>query len=156
MNAATTLNTQESFAEFAQGNEPKLRRALVARYGADLGRELTAAALAYGWEHWKRVGAMDNPAGYLYRVGQSKSRRWLRRPALFPAPGAIGLPWVEPGLPVALEDLSPNQRQAVVLVHGYSYTHAEVADLLGLSRSSIQNHVERGLAKLRNHFEVTP
>jgi DNA-directed RNA polymerase specialized sigma24 family protein len=43
----------------------------------------------------------------------------------------------------------------VVLVHGYSYTHAEVADLLGLSRSSIQNHVERGLAKLRTHFEVT-
>ncbi len=155
MSAAATLDTEQSFAEFAQSCEPKLRRALVARYGADLGRELTAAALAYGWENWARVGPMDNPAGYLYRVGQSKSRRWLRRPALFPPPNEVGLPWVEPGLPAALNSLSANQRQAVVLIHGYGYTHAEVADLLGLSRSSIQNHVERGLAKLRRHFEVT-
>lgn len=155
MNAAQTVETQQSFAEFAQTSEPKLRRALVARYGADLGRELTAAALAYGWEHWNRVRNMENPTGYLYRVGQSKSRKWLRKTVAFPAPADIGLPWVEPALPTALHSLSANQRQAVVLVHGYSYTHAEVADLLGLSRSSIQNHVERGLAKLRNHFEVT-
>lgn len=153
MNAAT-LDTQQSFAEFAQSSEPKLRRALVARYGADLGRELTAAALAYGWEHWKRVGNMDNPTGYLYRVGQSKSRKWFRKTVAFPAPADIGLPWVEPGLPDALKSLSANQRQAVVLVHGFGYTHAEVAEILGLARSSIQNHVERGLAKLRNHFEV--
>lgn len=129
--------------------------ALVARYGADIGRDVTAAALAYGWEHWSRIGAMENPAGYLYRVGQSKARRWLRPKIAFPAPADVGLPWVEPGLPKALRALTANQRQAVVLVHGYGYTHAEVAELLGLSRSSVQNHVERGLSKLRSEFEVT-
>ena len=147
--------SQQSFTDFVQAAEPRLRRALVARYGSDLGRELTAAALAYGWEHWFRLAAMENPIGYLYRVGQSKSRRWLRPKPGFPTPADAGLPWVEPGLPAALRSLTANQRQAVVLVHGYGYTHAEVADLLGLSRSSIQNHVERGLKKLRSELEVS-
>jgi DNA-directed RNA polymerase specialized sigma24 family protein len=40
------------------------------------------------------------------------------------------------------------------LVHGFEYTHQEVADLLGISRSSVQNHVERGLARLRTELEV--
>jgi RNA polymerase sigma-70 factor (ECF subfamily) len=65
------------------------------------------------------------------------------------------LPWVEPGLPNALNKLSARQRQVVVLIHGFEYTHQEVADLLGISRSSIQNHVERGLARLRSELEVT-
>lgn len=146
--------SQESYADFVQEAEPRLRRALVARYGSDLGRELTAAALAYGWENWLRLAAMDNPIGYLYRVGQSKSRRWLRPKPSFPAPANVGLPWVEPGLPGALRSLTANQRQAVVLVHGYGYTHAEVSELLGLSRSTVQNHVERGLKKLRSELEV--
>lgn len=127
----------------------------MARYGADVGREVTAAALAYGWEHWDRIGGMGNPVGYLYRVGQSRARRWLRPKVGFPAPAEIGLPWIEPGLPKALGSLTANQRQAVVLVHGFGYTHAEVAELLGLARSSIQNHVERGLTKLRSQLEVT-
>ena len=143
-----------SFSHFLRENEPKLRRALVARYGPEIGREATADAMAYAWEHWDRVSAMDNPGGYLYRVGQSKSRRFFRRRVAFPAPQDHGLPWVEPALAPALAALSSRQRQAVVLVHGFGYTHAEVADLLGLSRSSIQNHVERGLAALRDRLEV--
>ena len=143
-----------TFAEFHDTAEPKLRRALIARYGGDVGREATAEALAYGWEHWARVQTMKNPLGYLYRVGQSKSRRlWPKRSVFDPKP-ATELPWVEPGLPSALNKLSARQRQVVVLVHGFEYTHKEVADLLGLSRSSIQNHVERGLARLRSELEV--
>ncbi len=65
------------------------------------------------------------------------------------------LPWIEPGLPDALNKLSARQRQVVVLVHGFEYTHQEVADLLGISRSSVQNHVERGLARLRSELEVS-
>ena len=143
-----------TFAEFHLTAEPQLRRALIARYGGEVGREAAAEALAYGWENWDRVSAMRNPLGYLYRVGQSKSRRlWPSRAVFEPMPEA-GLPWVEPGLPAALNKLSSRQRQVVVLVHGFEYTHKEVGDLLGLSRSSIQNHVERGQARLRAELEV--
>ena len=144
----------QTFAEFHTRAEPQLRRALVARYGGEVGREATAEALAYGWENWDRIRAMSNPLGYLYRVGQSKSRRlWPRRQVFEERLEAV-LPWVEPELPRALNGLSSRQRQAVVLVHGFEYTHQEVADLLGISRSSVQNHVERGLARLRNELEV--
>ncbi|MCP3998268.1 MAG: sigma-70 family RNA polymerase sigma factor [bacterium] len=144
----------QTFAEFHNRAEPQLRRALIARYGGDIGREAAAEALAYGWENWDRVRAMGNPLGYLYRVGQSRSRRLWPRRHVFEEKLETRLPWVEPGLPRALNELPPRQRQVVVLVHGFEYTHQEVADLLGISRSSVQNHVERGLARLRNELEV--
>lgn len=143
-----------TFAEFHRRAEPQLRRAFIARYGAEIGREAAAEALAYGWENWDRIRAMGNPLGYLYRVGQSRSRRLWPRRAVFDARSERPLPWVEPGLPAALNKLSVRQRQVVVLVHGFEYTHQEVATLLGISRSSVQNHVERGLARLRSELEV--
>ena len=145
----------QTFAEFHNEAEPQLRRALIARYGGEVGREAAAEALAYGWEHWERVRGMKNPLGYLYRVGQSRSRRLWPRRGVFEVAAAATLPWVEPGLPRALSRLSARQRQVVVLVHGFEYTHQEVSDLLGISRSTIQNHVERGLARLRSELEVS-
>jgi RNA polymerase sigma factor (sigma-70 family) len=145
----------DEFARFFADTEPSLRRALVARYGSDRGREATAEALAYAWEHWPRVQAMERPIGYLYRVGQSRTRRWrLRRPDGFPPPDAVEMPWVEPGLPRALNALSERQRVAVVLVCGFGWQLREVADLLGVRTTTVQNHVERGLAKLRLDLEV--
>jgi DNA-directed RNA polymerase specialized sigma24 family protein len=144
----------QTFADFHGHAEPRLRRALIARYGGEVGREATAEALAYGWENWGRISQMANPVGYLYRVGQSRSRRLWPKRAVFDTRSEAELPWVEPGLPPALNKLSARQRQVVVLVHGFEYTHQEVADLLGISRSSVQNHVERGLARLRSELEV--
>jgi hypothetical protein len=72
---------ESSEAFFAEA-EPRLRRAFVAAYGTQRGYEATAEALAYGWEHWRRIRSLDNPLGYLYRVGQSRTRprRPLRSP----------------------------------------------------------------------------
>lgn len=145
-----------TFEDFFIRAEPLLRRALVSGFGADLGRDATAEALTYGWSHWDRVAGMENPTGYLYRVGE----RWARRrrirsrriTLMMRAPNEeTGF---EPGLGHALDALPRRQRQAVTLVHGLGLTHAEAAQLLGVSRSTIQNHVERGLAALRNSLGV--
>jgi DNA-directed RNA polymerase specialized sigma24 family protein len=40
------------------------------------------------------------------------------------------------------------------MVHALGWTHAETAGLLGLSTSSVQRHVERGLRKLRTRLGV--
>ena len=134
--------------------EPKLRAALVAAYGRELGRDATAVALQHAWEHRDRVLGMENPVGFLYRVG----RRWAAREARRarrqfdlarppePAPG------FEPALHDALARLPLRQRQVVVLVSGYGLTHAETAEVLGIARSSVQNHVERGLRRLRHEL----
>ena len=145
---------QDTYATFVEASQDRLRHALVARFGREAGREAAADALCYGWEHWDRIQDMDNPAGYLYRVGQHKAIRRLGSRPLFPPPPVRSEPVVEPKLPRALVALSPKQRQAVVLVHGYEMTHQETAHLLGISRGSVQRHLERGLAKLRKSLGV--
>ena len=69
-----TAADDDEFATFMLDAEPRLRRALVAAFGSQRGREATAESLAWGWEHWTRVRAMHNPVGYLYRVGRSRTR----------------------------------------------------------------------------------
>jgi RNA polymerase sigma-70 factor (ECF subfamily) len=138
--------------------EAPLRRALVAAYGPDLGAEAAADALAYGWEHLDRVSRMDNPGGYLWRVAQTSVRRTTRRrfrerPWPGPAGDRRAAPAADlgdPGLEAALARLTMHQRVAVVLVHGFAYPLAEAAGFLGCSVSTLRNHLERGLARLRN------
>ncbi len=134
---------------------PRLSRALIATYGLERGGEAFAEAMVWAWEHRDELPKMQNPAGYLYRVGQSKSRP-RQDPPVFPEPADVGVPWVEPALPSALRELTEHQRVCVVMVHGYGWTHREVADLIGVATSTVQNHVERGLANLRRHLEVMP
>jgi DNA-directed RNA polymerase specialized sigma24 family protein len=59
---------------------------------------------------------------------------------------------VEPGLARAVAELSERQRLAVLLVHSAGWTLAEVAQLTGVSTSTVQRHVDRGLAKLRRRI----
>ena len=135
-------------------SESRLRHALVVRYGPELGRDLTAECLAYGWERWDRVGGMKNPVGYLFRVGQSRSRRYRRPKPLFPAVPAGHEYEFEPGLTDALSNLSDRQRMVVVLIHSYGWTLTEVANLLDIGLTTVQKHEERGLLKLRKALEV--
>jgi len=143
------------FTRFVKEVEPRLSYAFFAAYGPEVGADVTAESLAYAWEHWDRISAMENPAGYLYRVGQSKAR-WYHRPRIcFPQPTQSSVPEVEPELPDALARLTRNQRIAVLLVHGMEWTEQEVATLTGRSRSTVRTHLERGLARLREALEVT-
>lgn len=153
---SVTVRTQpdDEFTVFVKEIEPRLSYALAAAYGVEVGRESTAEALAYAWEHWAELQAMRNPAGYLYRVGQSNARRSRRRAPLFPPVVSAVLPDVEPRLPEALAALSEPQRTAVVLVFVLEWSEREAADLLGVDRSTIRRHRDRGLAKLRAALEV--
>ena len=145
----------DSFTRLVKELEPRLRHALSAAFGLDVGREATAEALAYGWEHWDRLRSMGNPAGYLYKVGQTSGRRLGRRPVVFPQVDAQQWPWVEPALPEALQSLSERQRTVIVLLHSFGWTYAEVAELLQISRGSVQRYEERALKKLRTAVGMT-
>lgn len=146
----------DSFTEFFRETEPGLKFALCAAFGREVGVEAAAHALAYGWEHWERVGGLPNPAGYLWGVGRNRARRIRgRQRLLFASVPTEDIPWVEPGLPSALARLSERQRVAVILVHGVDWTYAEVADLLGISVPTVQKHTERALARLRRKLGAT-
>jgi RNA polymerase sigma factor (sigma-70 family) len=140
----------DEFTDFVNEHEQRLRESLIARFGGVQGREAAAEALIYGWEHWDRISGMENPGGYLYKVGLNRARRALskRRP-VFDAVEPSRIPDVEPRLPEALAALSERQRTVVLLVHCFQWTQSEVGDLLGLSKSTVQNHLERGMSHLR-------
>lgn len=133
--------------------EERLRMALMARYGPQMVEELTAECMAWAWEHQSRLATMKSPVGYLLRVGQSRARRllrWRREQVRFPARhSASGAPWFEPGLPAALQNLDPDTRTAVVLVHCFQWSYLEVSDLLDLPLHTVRNRIHRGLNKLR-------
>jgi RNA polymerase sigma-70 factor (ECF subfamily) len=164
VSVGTALPERTDFDDFVADVEPRLRRALVAAYGPEAGREAVADALAWAWQNWDRLRGMDNPSGYLWRVGQSAVRSAARRSRreltavveveLQPR-DAHREPRVEPALDGALAELSPQQRAAVVLVHGYGYSLSEAAAVLSCSVSTVRNHVQRALRRLHAALEVS-
>jgi RNA polymerase sigma factor (sigma-70 family) len=146
-----------AFADFSRIGGERLRRAFVAAFGVETGNDVHADALAWAWEHWDRVAQMKSPVGYLFRVGQSKARRYLRwrRVVQLPTEPHRDVYEVEGDLGVVLTRLSRRQRTVVFLVHGYGWSYAEVGELLGISNASVRNHVHRGMQQLRAAMEAT-
>jgi DNA-directed RNA polymerase specialized sigma24 family protein len=146
----------DAFSAFVVEVEPRLRRALTATFGPDVGRDAAAEALAYAWTQWDRVADMHNPAGYLYRVGQDRGRA-------IPTPDYLGgwvdvsvseMPWVEPQLPHELADLPEQQRVVFMLIHGYQWTFSEVAEFMDVTKSTVQTHEGRAMNRLRDRLGV--
>ncbi len=141
------------FESFFHEVEPRLRRAFVGSHGVDGAGDAVAEAMAWAWENWQQVQILGNPAGFLYRVGQSRTR--ARRTPELPAPDTLGIPEIEPALVPALLDLSSSQRTAVWLVHGCQWRYAEAAEAMGISVSALGTHVSRAMERLRSTLEVT-
>jgi DNA-directed RNA polymerase specialized sigma24 family protein len=99
---------------------------------------------------------MEQPVGYLFRVGRSAAKKYRRAPVVVDPPPDASLPWVEPGLVPELRRLSDRQRTAVVLRHSFGCTYDEISRVMGVSIPTVQKHVERALAKLRHTLEVAP
>lgn len=140
------------FAAFVAEVEPRLRRAMVGAVGMDQAPDAVAEALAYAWANWSRVQHMDNPAGYLYRVARSSSRIRTPRRVRWLIPRDAHIPDVEPDLAIAVAELPARQRTSVWLVHACEWTHAEVAEALGISPSAVSTHVARGMKTLRRRL----
>lgn len=151
------VSFSEDFESFFVEAETSVRRALVSKYGPELGREAAAEAFVVAWRSWDKVRTVEGRAGYVYRIGE----RWAARQCakteplqkLFPV--AVTDRYEDVELVSAIEALSVRQRQAVVLVGGLGMSHREAAEFMGCARSSVQNHVERGMARLRASLEVT-
>jgi DNA-directed RNA polymerase specialized sigma24 family protein len=143
--------------DFIVKAQPSLERALVARFGLNDGMDAAAEAMAYACTHWDRISTMANPVGYLYRVGESRTRREFQRAhrtfALVVEPLTTDQP-VDIDLQRALMRVKPNQRVAIVLVHSHGHSYAEAARLMDLPVTAVANHLTRGLASLRRILEA--
>jgi len=148
----------DAFERFVDQHGSRLRRVLGASFGATLGAEACAAALEWAWETWPKAGELANPVGYLVKVGRSSLRldRVKESPSDEIPDGLVESHHTDPDLVAALDDLTEQQRSAVVLVHGFGWTLAEAAEALDVEVSTVRNHIRRALSKLHAALEEVP
>ena len=143
----------DSFEGLIEQIRVRLLPVLWAKWGVEIGSDICSEVEEYAWSHRTKILEMTNPMGYLYRVSQSRSRRYLRWMKRNSFPGHFA--------DVGIEDreiddslrnlasLSSNQRVCVLLVHGFDWSYADVAELLEINQTAVNNHLNRGLARLR-------
>jgi RNA polymerase sigma-70 factor (ECF subfamily) len=150
----SVVESAVEFRLFVESFDRQLWRSLVPAFGVDVANEATADALAYAWQHWGRLREMENPKGYLYRVARSYALPKRRPEPVLPEVDPARLPEYEPGLLPALAELTEMQRTVVYLVEGCQWGLTEVSELLGVSVSTVRNHLARGMDRLRARLEV--
>jgi RNA polymerase sigma factor (sigma-70 family) len=108
-------------------------------------------------------GGVHNPDAYLYRsvVNRSKSllrhRAIVRRalPILAQHDERADMPYASIELTDALQQLSVNQRSAIVLRFFNAKSDSEIAAILGCQPATVRSHLRRGIIQLRERF-VSP
>lgn len=145
-----------SFEDFYQQHRTSIGRALALTLrDADLACEAVDEAMARAYQRWPHVRMLDNPGGWVYRVGLNWSRSFLRRTRR-PAPSWMHVPQVNPGPMVtdpsvdrALAELSVDQRAVVICRFLIGYSEAQTASVLGLRPGTVKSRLSRALDRLR-------
>jgi RNA polymerase sigma-70 factor (ECF subfamily) len=115
---------------------------LLATGDVDLTRDAVDEAFTRALVRWDRVKEMDSPTGWTYKVALNAARRHERRRALerrllarralersVPAPA--GEAWA------LVRGLPRRQRTVVVLRYVADLTQAQIAEVMGISRSTV-------------------
>ena len=147
------------FEAFHRAEADGLYRALVLAVGdPELGREATDEALARAYQHWRRIGRYDNPAGWAYRVGLNWARNRLRKRSREVLTDAVpGTGETVPGTDVWLDDalaaLPLEVRAVVVLRYYLDWPTARVADALGIPQGTVKSRLAAGRGALARALE---
>lgn len=159
--APTAAVQGDSFENFYRGQVDSLYRALAVTLG-DFGvaREVTDEAMLRAYTRWEVVGAYDNPAGWVYRVGLNlATSRWRRTRRERPLSYLEGVASVQDspdpaGLVAlgALAGLSVRYRVVVVARVLLDLSTRETAALLDLPEGTVKSRLARALESLRREL----
>lgn len=149
------------FEEFYREQRAPIGRALALTLrDTQLASEAVDEAMARAYQRWNRVQALDNPGGWVYRVGLNWSRSIIRR-AVRPAPvwvtttdnvtdnvtdGGV----LDPAIDRALAQLSIEQRAVVVCRLLIGYSEAQTAAALGLRPGTVKSRLARASSRLQS------
>ena len=147
-----------AFEDLFRSERTRLFRALCVLTGNRAEAEdLAQDAFVRVWSTWDRVGAMDDPTGYLYRTAMNGARSRYRRsvlslkrqlrPSEYRDELSIAHDRVE--LARSLARLTYNQRAAIVLVDLIGLSSEEAGAVLGIAPGTVRTQASRGRAELR-------
>ncbi len=127
----------------------------------DLTRDVVDEACARAFAQWSRVAKMASPAGWTFRVALNTARRHERRAALErrllarrPPPVSVPAPAGEAWDVVRV--LPKRQRTAVVLRYVADLTQAEIAAVMGVTRSTVSSTLADAHARLAELIAPDP
>lgn len=135
----------ESFDSWYAREHPRLLATLLLSTGdIELAAEGVDEAFTRALEKWDQVSIMESPTGWAFRVALNHARRtarrrsfehriFLRRSREVQVPAPAGEVWQ------VVSALPPRQREVVVLRHVGDLREAEIAQVLGISRSTVSS-----------------
>lgn len=161
--ASEILEASRSFEAFYDAQSQTLfRRLWLVTGNRSEAEELMQDAFLKVWERWERVGAMDDPVGYLYRTAMNLFRKRYRR-AVLAIRRTIGLAPSRDDFADAddretirqlLSTLPARQRAALVLTELLDFSADEAGRALGVQASTVRSLSHQGRASFRRAMEV--
>jgi DNA-directed RNA polymerase specialized sigma24 family protein len=144
-----------AFPEFYRESRDAVGRALALTLGdVELAAEAVDEAMARAFARWAKVGAYENPGGWVYRVGLNWATSVLHRRRRQPHqpvdrdPTDVG-PVAEPSVRVALEQLDVRQRAVVVCRFYLGLSEEETAVALGTRPGTVKSRLHRATRRLQ-------
>lgn len=145
------------FDAWYRATRPTVARALALSIGDDeLAQEATDEAMTRAYQSWSKVQNLDNPGGWVYRVGlnwaMSVFRR--RRPAKrahhviatdMPMPADIAIQ-------AALDALDVKHRSVVVCRHLLGWSEQQTAEILQIRPGTVKSRLSRATTQLRDRL----
>lgn len=161
--------TNADFDEFVATHvNDLLRTAYLITWDEVEAEDLVQECLFKVARRWPRVRSMDQPRGYARRIlinlaTDGARGRARRRVELEPPSGSGAERSVDPLAALdthselfdALGQLPPRQRAVLVLRYFHDLTETQTAELLGCSQGTVKSNASRGLARLREVFELS-
>ena len=158
LNRASEVGVASTFEDFFLAEHGRLFKALYMLTGnREEADDLAQEALLRAYERWDRVGAMDSPAGYVYRTALNLHRNRLRGLvvrarrvlAAVPAEDLSGPVAASHDVRIAVAQLPRGQREALILVDWLGLGSEEAGHVLGIDASSVRGRLHRAHATLR-------
>ncbi len=156
--APVAVTADGTFEDFYRAESTGLHRALTVALGdSELAREATDEGFVRAYQHWRKIGRYDNPAGWVYRVGLNWARSRLRktkREVITDDIADAATGWTQDvDLLDAVAALPLEFRSVVVLRYLLQWSTAEVAEALDVPSGTVKSRLSRALDQLRDALE---
>jgi DNA-directed RNA polymerase specialized sigma24 family protein len=146
------------FVDFYEHSRDRVGRALAMTLGdPHLAADAVDEAMARAFQRWAKVGCLDNPGGWVYRVGLNWATSVIRRRRRAPGapaergPTDVG-PIPEPDVAAALAELPARQRAVVVCRYYLGLSEAETATALATRPGTVKSRLSRALHHLETRL----
>lgn len=155
-------------AEFYRGFKDECLVTVVVSVGdQDAAQELVAEAFARAWASWPKVSVHPAPKAWVVRTALNAGvSRWRRRrrevtvadPRIVADLATVNQSQegLDPGVMAALMRLPARQRQVVALRLLLDLDTAHTAEVLGIAPGTVQAHLGRAMAALREELSREP